>query len=257
MPSSINSSTSLKLLNHLQRALRKVPFPRFCLLCQSLVKSGSLCEFCESSLPWLVQSCIHCGVAIEHQSNFPGTCGSCINNPPAFTLCKAVFNYTSPISELISQFKFNARFEAGRLLATLLANAILDFYAGSRSPQVLLPVPLHCNRLRNRGFNQTVEIAKVISRRTGIPQLESGIKKIRDTNPQHALNARQRGKNLTAAFVAGNELIAGSYSHVAIIDDVVTTMTTVETISKLLKETGIQRVDVWAIARAAKHLPAI
>ncbi len=257
MSSSINTSMSFKLLKHLKRTLGKVPFPRFCLLCQSLVKSGSLCKYCESSLPWLAQGCLHCGVAIEHQRNFPGTCGSCINNPPAFFLCRAVFTYTSPIRELISQFKFNARFEAGQILATLLADTILDFYAGSESPQVLLPVPLHGNKLRYRGFNQSVEIAKVISRRTGIPQLKSGIKKIRDTEPQHALNARQRAKNLTAAFIADAELTNASYTHVAIIDDVVTTMTTVETLSKLLKETGIQRVDVWAIARAAKNLPAI
>jgi ComF family protein len=114
-------------------------------------------------------------------------------------------------------------------------------------PDCLLPVPLHSSRLRQRGFNQSIEIARVIAKRLQIPIVHDAVIRRRSTESQTGLTAKQRQKNIRGAFDVVGDL-AGK--HVLIIDDVVTTGSTVNELAKVLKRKGVKRVGVLSIARA-------
>jgi len=168
-----------------------------------------------------------------------------------------VFNYEAPISRLIAQFKYKANFAYGKVLTTLLVEKFIAHYEtqmkvdnSSSLPQQLIPVPLHRRRLRERGFNQAGEIARLLSRETTVQVNENLIFRIKDTSAQSQLGASKRTKNLKYAFNLSEVALKTQVKHIAIVDDVVTTMATVSAITRLLKSAGIERVDIWAIARA-------
>ncbi len=114
-------------------------------------------------------------------------------------------------------------------------------------PELLIPVPLHKHRYRQRQFNQATEIARPISQQLGIPLNLNACVRVRDTKPQFDLPAKQRKKNLRKAFAMKNAIHA---DHVAIIDDVVTTGNTVNEFAKLVRRSGVGKIDIWSFARA-------
>ncbi len=226
--------------------------PTSCVVCgRDSQNCYNLCHVCEAELPWIQRSCPVCGIDRIGQSQLVDTCGSCLLNPPPFTSCNGIFHYVSPIDKLLTDFKFNARFEVGFALSNILSKYMQRYYLNSKKPDLILPVPLHRNRLRLRGFNQAIEIAKVVSRLCHIPLSKSAIMKIRDTSPQTEIGtARARKLNLRGAFSVANPAILKNVKSVALIDDVVTTMATVTALSKVLQSHGISRIDVWCLARA-------
>lgn len=225
-----------------------------CVVCgQHCPRDYGVCHDCELELPRIRTSCQRCGIEKCAAALIEQNCGKCLLNPPAFSLCKAAFPYVSPINRLIANFKFNAQFDSGFALSSILASRIQYYYANQARPQLLIPVPLHRNRLRARGFNQAVEIGRVVSRQCHIPLAESAVIKLRDTTPQVELNsAHSRKTNLRDAFAIADTSSLENLQFVAVLDDVVTTMATVATLSRLLKKYGVQRVDVWCLARAYK-----
>ncbi|MEY4209858.1 MAG: hypothetical protein RLZ92_236 [Pseudomonadota bacterium] len=108
-------------------------------------------------------------------------------------------------------------------------------------------MPLHPNRYRQRGFNQSIEIARHVAKHLNIRLDLNSCARIRDTDHQSGLKAKQRQTNLKQAFAVTKPL---SYQHIAIIDDVITTGSTASALAASLKNQGINRVDVWACARA-------
>lgn len=143
---------------------------------------------------------------------------------------------------MIHAFKFRGDLAAGRLLAELLTDA-----TAHRSPDFLLPVPLHPRRMRQRGFNQSLELARQLGRRQRIPVASKLLSRIRDTPPQHTQPAKRRRANIRGAFQVKQEL---SGAHIALIDDVLTTGHTAAEIAHTLKQAGAARVEVWVAARA-------
>ena len=136
-------------------------------------------------------------------------------------------------------------------MSKVLARDFKHYYANRQKPQLLIPVPLHRNRLRVRGFNQSVEIGRVISSQCHIPLAPAAIEKVRDTTPQTELNSAQARKtNLRNAFAVTDEALLSELALVAVLDDVVTTMATVAAVTKLLHQHGVGGVDVWCLARA-------
>jgi ComF family protein len=113
-------------------------------------------------------------------------------------------------------------------------------------PQALVPVPLHVSRLRQRGFNQSIELFLPVARAMGIPLLREVVIRHRATSSQVGLSRSQRRRNLRGAFVVRESLP----EHVAIVDDVVTTGTTVNELARVLRRAGVERIDVWSVARA-------
>lgn len=126
-------------------------------------------------------------------------------------------------------------------MANILKHAI------QQKPQLLIPVPLHRRRLRSRGFNQAIELAKPVSRRLNIPIDRTACQKLRHTQAQSELPAKVRIQNLKNAFQLTRAISA---SHVAIIDDIYTTGATTQTLAHTLKKHGVTTIEAWCLARA-------
>jgi len=224
-------------------------YPPICLLCNSPDTDGiDICNACLADLPHNTNSCRICALPLTQYSSDHPVCGNCLRQTPPFDSCHAAFTYSFPISNLISRFKFSNKLENGRLLSSLLIRSI----EANRLPLpgLILPVPLHRSRLRERGFNQAMELAQPLGRHFGIPVDIKSCKKIRPTEAQSNLHKRERQRNIRGAFSLQTKL---EHAHVVLLDDVVTTGSTVGELARLLKHNGVQRVDVWALARAAPH----
>ncbi|MEX2131595.1 MAG: ComF family protein [Pseudohongiellaceae bacterium] len=241
-------------LPHLNHLLGRITVPSCCVFCSSVIYSRlALCNSCRADLPWHEPGCRRCGLKLPVGiSNVLTECLQCQEHPPPFYSCQTVFEYRSPVRELLAHFKFNGDLSSGTVFGRLLAEKFASYYRESERPQLLIPVPLHAKRIRERGFNQATELARLITHRTGVRCTFSEFERRRHTRAQHTLNARQRRANLADAFALKKPFAEGMPAHVAIIDDVVTTGTTVGVMAELVTSLGAKRVDIWAVARAEK-----
>ena len=201
-----------------------------------------LCSACEHELQRLGTCCQCCAEPLSSA----GLCGRCLRTAPFYDQVSAPFIYEPPLDRLIKAFKFDGHLEAGRLLAALLADFLADALSQHERPHYLLPVPLHPNRLRERGFNQALELARPLAKQLAIPLLPNALQRIRDTPQQAQLALPQRQRNIRAAFALRQAL---SMQHVAIIDDVMTSGSTVNEIARVLRVAGVSKIQVWVCAR--------
>ena len=214
-------------------------FRQDCFLCGATGQHELLCGPCDENLPRLSIAC--CPVcALPTLDGL--LCGRCVKKPPAFDDSVAAFDYGFPVDVLIQQFKYSQQLA----LAPWLAMRLLVRLSGTSMPEAALAMPLSRVRLRERGFNQSLEIAKPLCRALGISLLPYACERIRDTESQTTLPWKERAKNVRGAFVC-HENFAGK--HVAIIDDVMTSGASVNELAKTLKKSGATRVSAWVIAR--------
>jgi ComF family protein len=217
-------------------------YPPTCVLSGSRAEGPlDLSDACRAELEPNPEACRSCAIPLSGG----GLCGQCLQNPPHFDAAFAPFIYTSPLDALIVSLKFRGRINHALVLGHLMAEAIEQTQRAL--PQRLIPVPLHRSRLRQRGYNQALEIARPIARRFAIPLDFHSCQRIRATAAQSILPAAERRKNVRSAFQVTREIDA---SHVAIIDDVMTTGHTVNELARMLKQAGIKTVEVWVCARA-------
>jgi len=209
---------------------------------------SKLCEFCSSCLLKNLIHCEICALPLEHSIDAQMHCAKCQKKRPYFDKTISSYIYTYPLNRLVSAFKYSKRIDLIKHLSHLMIEDIQCTYADTDLPQMLIPVPLHQWRLLHRGYNQAELIASHLSKALNISCQSSLIKRSRATPKQTGLNLSQRQKNLHNAFIVTNPI--RQLKHIALIDDVMTTGTTVNTVSQLLKQSGIERVDVWCIARA-------
>lgn len=187
---------------------------------------------------------------------YPRSCGRCLRCPPPFRGCYGLLHYRSPVDKLLASFKFQANFAAGIALSRLLAQRFLQHYERGSPPELLIPVPLHPRRLRQRGFNQALLIAREIARVSGVRCATQLVVRKRDTAAQsEQKSVRARRRNITGAFAIGAGEFPETVRSAAIIDDVVTTTATVTALSNTLRTAGIEELDVWCIARASRQSP--
>lgn len=219
--------------------------PLHCLLCGADGCDGrDLCAGCHADLARNTLCCPRCAVPLESASP---ACGVCLKREPPFAAAWAPFRYEHPLNLLEARFKFHGDLAAGRVLAGFMIDAARTLPAAEK-PQMLLCVPLHRDRLRERGYNQALELMRPLAIALDIAFDGSALERSRSTLAQTGLDAVQRRRNLRGAFVlrAGTTLPA----HVAIVDDVMTTGTTLRECALALRRAGVARVDVWALARA-------
>ena len=216
--------------------------PPRCLLCdQPGMPNIDMCETCWKELPVNRLCCPVCALPLAAPAV---ACGICLRRMPEFHRTVAPMQYHAPISVLMSRFKFHQDLAAGRLLAELFCRHTKDV----ELPDAVVPVPLHGKRLRQRGFDQALELAKSIVRGRPLCLRSDILSRIRYTEAQTDLNAVERRKNCKDAFVLNTRILP---QHIALIDDVMTTGTTVGECAKVLKSAGVKRVDVWVMARVA------
>ena len=235
------------------RALAQVLFPPVCLLCRGrgqilADERVDLCRSCEVELPWNTTACRVCALPLPAAEAAADVCGACLARPPPYIVSTAPLRYAYPLDHLVHGLKFRGELACGRVLGQLLARHIA---ANRREPlpELIVPVPLAARRYRERGFNQACELALPLARLLGVPMRADVVIRQRETLEQLPLDRKQRRRNVRDAFAASAALPA---RHIAILDDVVTTGSTVSELARVLAGAGAERIEVWAIARAGK-----
>lgn len=211
-----------------------------CVLC-GIPAYQDLCEPCTAHLPQLTAN--HCPVCLWPVPTAE-ICGTCLTKPPAFTRTIAALRYAFPVDALIQSFKYQANLAIAPVLADLLIKKLS--VAEATLPDVIIPMPLHPIRLRERGFNQAVEISRYLSKHMGIDILLDSCSRIRHTPPQTGLLWKERQKNMRKAFSCKIDLTG---KHVALVDDVMTTGATLNELAKVLRQQGAVEISNWVIAR--------
>lgn len=223
-----------------------------CLICLSMdSRSDGICMACQNELPWQPPGCAVCGVVLEDTMSADSLCSRCMNNPPAFDRCMTVFSHEFPVASQISNFKDKAGFSAARTFGILLARQFLAHYRINDIPlpDLLVPVPLHPSRLRNRGYNQAAMLTLALSRRTGIRVVLDICSKLKTEHSQRGLGANARMSKDGKLFVANGMTKTVCDRRIAIVDDVVTTTATARDISRVIRAAGANSIDVWALTR--------
>lgn len=218
--------------------------PPVCLICGQRARTGlDCCSGCEADLPVIDVQCRRCGLPLPAPAQ---ACGRCTRRAPAFDRTWPAFVYGGPLERLIHRFKFHHDLAAGRVLAGLTARRLAML--GAHRPAALVPVPLHWRRHMRRGFNQSRMLADDLGRQLGAIPVAPLLSRRRPTPAQSGLPAASRGANVRGAFRA--QRTGCRLRHVALVDDVMTTGTTLDACARALKQAGIERVDVWVVARA-------
>ncbi len=231
-------------VDRVARALLRVVLPPRCALCGGEgTASRDLCAGCEGDLVRNRRACARCALPLSVDA---AACGSCLRRPPPFEATWAPFVYGHPLDLLETRFKFHADLAAGRVLAGLMLEAACE--APPALPDLVVCVPLHARRLRERGYNQALELARPLARALGVPFANEALRRVRATPAQTGLDAAARKRNLRDAFAPAAGIAWPA--HVAIVDDVMTTGSTLREAARVLRRAGVERVDAWALARA-------
>lgn len=212
-----------------------------CFLCGATSRNGMWCAACDTNLPYLTLAC--CPICALPT---PGgtTCGHCLLQIPHFNRTVAVFAYTFPLNKLVQALKHHEKL----VLANDLAEKLIQRVAVR--PDCLVAMPLHPLRLRARGFNQSLELARHAGRKMKIPLLQDACQRRRDTPPQTALSRKERGQNVQQAFLCTQDF---SGKHVAIVDDVMTSGASLNEMARTLRQAGACEISAWVIARTLPH----
>lgn len=218
--------------------------PPRCILCGDKgFENRDLCESCYLELPKNTPRCYQCASNFV-TSNSSIVCPNCLDSAPAFDETFAPFSHDRAIRYLIIQLKFHNHCPSVRLLGSLLADYLKKT---AELPDCIIPIPLHKNRYCERGFNQSIEIARILSKRLELPLDLYSCSRHRDTAHQIGLTGTQRNENIKNAFSISPKFNA---KHVALVDDVMTTGSTVNELAAALKIAGCHRVQVWVCAKA-------
>lgn len=196
-------------------------FPPRCLVCgESGQPEQDLCPACHAALPWLEQVCEHSTLPVH-----------------------AAFDYRFPVDRLLPRLKFHRDFTAGRVLSQCLA----AYFSTLPRPAALVPLPLHRLRLRSRGYNQALELAKPLAKALHIPLRHNLLVRKRATVAQSTLDAQSRQRNLQGAFTVAEKVSLPN--HVVLFDDVMTTGATLHAAAQALRQAGVAHIEAWVCAR--------
>ncbi len=237
------------------RDIRGVIFPPQCLGCSTIiepVKNGIFCAACAEKIHHISGSiCSVCGTTFADSPAENHLCGDCLEKRPWFSQARAVFSYEDIILNAIHQFKYKHDMAAGEMMACYMADFSfpgIDFseYA------LIVPVPLHIKRLRERGFNQSLILARHLGEKKDVPVNFSLLRRHTFTSTQTGSNKTERKRNIQGAFeVSDSQLTAAK--NILLVDDVYTTGATVNECSKILIKAGAQKVSVLTLARVLHH----
>lgn len=219
--------------------------PNRCLLCHQHINShqSGVCCTCLHSFIYSEPICLGCGKKLYTLTDY---CGACLTQQPIKVIAPA--SYHSEISTLITGMKYHHQFASVNTLVTVLISRIKQLIDKKLivKPQVIVPVPLHTQKLKERGFNQAFIIAKEIAKLMNLPIETTLLTRHLDTQSQAGLDGKQRRQNVTNAFTLNEHF---PYQRIALIDDVVTTGATVNEVNKLFAKRYIH-TQVWCLARA-------
>ncbi|MFZ1181309.1 MAG: ComF family protein [Herbaspirillum sp.] len=241
-------NTSLSLLRQFHRLPQLLPSS--CVLCAQIGRNA-LCQPCRQHyFTTRPRRCMQCAMPIPTTAR-EIRCGDCLKHQPAFDATIVAADYAAPADQLVLALKFSARLPLAPLMADMLRNVIRhETKRGLAMPTLLTAVPLGTSRLQERGFNQSLEIARMLSRRLDTALAPHLLVRLRDTQAQATLPTRERRHNMHRAFAvppAAIDHVCGC--HIGVVDDVITTGATLNEIAATLKRFGAQRVTNIVFAR--------
>jgi len=200
-----------------------------------------LCDECLQDLLQIRSACLRCGRPLQQDTP---ACGKCLVEPAFADRCIAAFHYQYPVDALIKRLKYRQCIRLATPLTRILSLRLAQLVAPL--PEVMVPVPLHRARLYQRGFNQSVEICRLLGQRLQIPVDTACVIRSKPTRPMYDLSASERRENIAGAFRLTQPL---AYQSVAIVDDVITSGSTVNELARLLRDAGVANIALWALAR--------
>jgi ComF family protein len=219
--------------------------PSLCAVCRGWGR-GRVCAECLTTFAARAPRCERCALPTGAGMR---VCGACLTAPPPFDGARAAVDYRAPWDRLVTAFKFHGALELAPLFATMLVDAA----AAGDLPDLILPVPLAGERLRERGYNQAWELARRGARRLGIAADPRLLLRIRATAHQLALPPEARAGNVRGAFAVEprrrTEIVG---RRIAVVDDVMTTGSTASELAQVLKQAGAAHVAVWVLARTPR-----
>jgi ComF family protein len=235
--------------------ISEVVFPPQCLGCSEIlypVNGQIFCPACGDKIKYITGDICHiCGTTFPDSPAQSHLCGDCLENKTYFSYARAVFSYENFVLNAIHQFKFKRNISVGEILASFMAGFSfpdIDFADYS----LMIPVPLHIKRLRERGFNQSLVLARAVGKKRQIPVNFSVLKRRRFTLTQTGSNREERKENIKGAFeVTDPKKIAGK--NIILVDDVYTTGATMNECAKTLTKAGARKIAVLTLARVLKN----
>ncbi len=240
-------SISAALLTPVTRTLAAL-LAQDCYVCGDHGGKGGkepLCAACIADLPRLTALCCpECALPTVDGT----TCGLCLKDAPHYDATVAPFAYAFPVEHLVQALKYQSRLPLAVWLGRALMERLLEF--GPARIDCIMPLPLHPLRLKERGYNQALEIARPLARMLAVPLLAEACLRERHTAPQTSLPWKARGKNVHGAFHCQIDLTGKT---VAVVDDVMTTGTTLNEFARALKKHGAERVVNCVVARTLKQ----
>ena len=239
----INNWLKINQKLNLSRFLR-FSFKQNCLMCAASTSELSLCERCIESLNLAPSpSCPHCGLTTQGEH-----CGQCVKSTPAHDTTKALFFYTFPTSAILQHYKYNNALFLSQTFGALFSEQLATNNQ-YKEIDLIIAMPLHADRIKERGFNQSLEVAKTMAKQLSIPLVKPSCMGIKNTAPQGSLPLKARLKNMRGAFqINMRNNIKGK--RIAIVDDVMTTGASLNELAKILKKAGATHVECWVVARA-------
>ncbi len=239
------------ILNDILKNISDIIFPPQCINCATILQSSKekvFCPTCREQIKYLTQSlCPVCGMAFLNSPAESHLCGNCLENRPFFSCARAVASYETIILDAIHKFKYGHDLSIGSALASFLTDfSFPDFKF--QTFHLLIPVPMHIKKLRERGFNQSLILANTLGKKQQINVNFSLLKRRKSTLTQTGLNKKEREQNIKGAFeVSDNKNIAGK--NIILIDDVYTTGATLNECAKTLMKAGAKKVAALTLAR--------
>ncbi len=223
-------------------------FPPTCSICKITSDTSiNLCSNCKNNMKINSCCCDICGEPLSNNTQDKIICGKCLNLTPYFDHVFSPFIYENNISQIIQQLKYGRKLANSHILAEVFLSELRN--ATEIMPEALIPVPIHKSKIKKRGYNQSIEIFHHVAKQLHIPFEKTCCQKIKNTDSQSTLSAKERQNNIKNSFKIIKPV---NYKHVAIVDDVITTGATANELSRLIKQHGVARVDIWACARSKK-----
>lgn len=249
MPPQLTGARTRVVRSYLS-ACRELVFPPFCLACERRLPSDRLpllCDDCRTRIPFIRSPiCPCCG--LPHTGGTDHPCGICLTKPYSFSLARAAVLYHPPVAPLISALKFKGQMTCLTSLARLAVTS--PGFRELSKPDLILPVPLHAKRLRQRGFNQSLVLARCcFPGNKGIID-PAALIKIRPTVPQTQLSGTDRRRNVSGSFSVKQPHKVKN-KKILLIDDVFTTGSTVNECARTLRRAGAKQVEIFTLARTA------
>lgn len=231
-------------MEYLLSSLLDLIFPSRCTFCDGICREP-ICPACKDAVKFVSPPfCTICGVPFKSDAISSHVCGDCIKEKRYFSWARGVLIYDDASAKAIHRFKYKKDTTYSRALGSIISS-----YSKLKDFDMVVPVPLHIKRLKERGFNQSLFLARVVGKRHRIIVDPFALKRTRWTEPQVNLSGKERKLNVKGAFEVQKDVKG---KRILLVDDVYTTGATVRECSKILKKSGAKDICVLTLARTAE-----